>query len=455
MRIISLVVVFVLFSGVALANHSDVKPTNLNELFERVKHDRMMEQEQHQRREAAFINERNQQASMLEKAKAQLAEQEAKTAELNALFQEQEALLAEQQADLSLKSGSLGELFGTVRQVANESRSVLGSSMTAAEDPEHSAFLDEIAERQVQPTIDEIRQVWLALQHEMTVSADVKTFPLSVITSQGVVEEKSVTRVGPFSAFSDGQFLRYLPENGNMVELGRQPVSRLQEVAADFETLPAGELQNVVVDPTRGAIMALLGQKPNVEERIHQGGWIGYLILVLGAIGLLIAIQRFLSLTFTGQKVTKQQKQSEANDDNPLGRILAVYSQELANDIETLTLKLDEAILREIPKVERGLTTLAILAAIAPMLGLLGTVSGMIETFQSITLFGTGDPKLMSGGISQALVTTELGLAVAIPLLLLHSLLSSKSNRLVQVFDEESAALIARNAEQDNERIQS
>ena len=120
---------------------------------------------------------------------------------------------------------------------------------------------------------------------------------------------------------------------------------------------------------------------------------------------------------------------------------------QVISSVETLSLKLDEAILRETPSIERGLVTLAILAAVAPMLGLLGTVSGMIETFQSITLFGTGDPKLMSGGISQALVTTELGLAVAIPILLIHSALSSKSNRLIQILDEESAAIVARNAE--------
>jgi len=167
-------------------------------------------------------------------------------------------------------------------------------------------------------------------------------------------------------------------------------------------------------------------------------------------VGLLVAILQFLSLLRAGRGVAKQQKQDEASQNNPLGRILSVYNAKLAQDVETLSLKLDEAILRETPRLERGLITLAILAAIAPMLGLLGTVSGMIETFQAITLFGTGDPKLMSGGISQALVTTELGLAVAIPLLLIHSGLSSKSNRLIQILDEESAAIVARNAEKQH-----
>lgn len=449
-----LILLVSVFSGSAWATHSDEKPTNLDELFEQVKHDRVMEQEQNQQRESTFIAERDQQARLLAQAKAQLAEQEARTAELNATFQQQEKLLAEENADLTLKSGSLGELFGTVRQVANESRSVLESSMISAELPERGAFLGRLAERKQVPTIGEIRQVWLSLQQEMTASAKVKQFSQPVITAQGIVEQKQVTRIGPFTAFSDGQFLRYLPETGNLVALGRQPVERLQDVAMDFESAGPGAFQAVVIDPTRGAIMALLVQSPDLKERIQQGGWIGYLILILGAIGLLIALQRFVSLSLTGQQVAKQQKQSVADTKNPLGRILAAYSEGLTNDIETLTLKLDEAILREIPKVERGLITLAILAAIAPMLGLLGTVSGMIETFQSITLFGTGDPKLMSGGISQALVTTELGLAVAIPLLLIHSLLSGKSNRLVQIFDEESAALVARNAEAKDDRIQ-
>ena len=229
-----LALLFVVFSQSVLANHSDEKPQDIDALYERVKHDRVMEQKQNQQREATFIAERDQQARLLAQAKAQLAEQETKTTQLNATFQEQEKVLAELNADLLLKSGSLGELFGTVRQVANESRGVLESSMVSAEHPERAAFLGKIAERKQQPTIEEIRQVWLALQHEMTESAKVKQFVHPVITAQGMVEEKQVTRVGPFSAFSEGQFLRYLPETGNLVALGRQPVDRLQQVAAYF-----------------------------------------------------------------------------------------------------------------------------------------------------------------------------------------------------------------------------
>lgn len=432
------------------AVHAVEKAANLDALLEQVKRESVLEQQQNKLREAEFVTARDDQAQLLAEAKAQLAFEEQKTELLNQTFYDYEQGLIEKETLLQEKSGSLGELFGTVRQMANDSRGVLESSMISAQLPNRGAFLSSLAELKQQPTISELRTFWLLLQEEMTESGKVSHFTVPVITAEGQVEEQEMTRIGVFSAFSDGDFFRYLPETGSLVELGRQPVSRLRGLVADFESTTDGSLQPVVIDPTRGAILALLVQAPNLKERIQQGGWIGFIILGLGAIGLLIALQRFVSLTIIGRGVARQQNQTEVDLKNPLGRILSTYSDTIAQDVETLSLKLDEAILREIPKIERGLVTLAILAAISPMLGLLGTVSGMIETFQSITLFGTGDPKLMSGGISQALVTTELGLAVAIPILLIHSALSSKSNRLVQILDEESAALVARNAEKQN-----
>jgi biopolymer transport protein ExbB len=425
------------------------KPADLDALLEQVKREGVLEQQQNKLREADFVSTRDNQANLLAEAKAQLAFEEQRTSSLNQSFQDHEKYLAEKESLLQEKSGSLGELFGTVRQISNDSRSILENSMISAQKPDRAEFLKAMAERKQQPTIEELRKLWLLLQEEMTESGKVSRFQASIITSKGNLEERNVTRIGVFSAFSDGRFLRYLPETGSLVELGRQPVERLRDVIDDFESSSDASIMPVVVDPTRGAIMALLVQSPDLKERIQQGGWIGFIILGLGAIGLLLAIQRFIYLAITGRGVALQQKEIVASLKNPLGRILSVYNDSI-QDVETLSLKLDEAILREIPKIERGLITLAMLAAIAPMLGLLGTVSGMIETFQSITLFGTGDPKLMSGGISQALVTTELGLAVAIPLVLIHSAISSKSNRLVQILDEESAAIVARNAERLN-----
>lgn len=437
----------ILLLGFSLPLMAADKPANLDELLDQVKRDRVLEQQQNKLREAEFVKAHDEQARLLEEARRQLAFEEQRTAQLNQAFNDLEKALAERQALLDEKSGSLGELFGTVRQIANDSGGVLASSMISVVNKDRLDFLKKLSESKQQPTIDELRQLWLTLQEEMTASGKVTQIEAPVITVTGQVQQQQVTRIGVFTAFSEGKFLRYLSETGSLVELARQPVERLRDQMTEFVQSDESRFMPAVVDPTRGAILALLVQTPTLKERITQGGWIGYIILILGAIGLLVALLQFLFLLNTGRGVAKQQKQKEISLKNPLGRILSVYNDKLANDAETLQLKLDEAILREMPKLERGLITLAILAAIAPMLGLLGTVSGMIETFQSITLFGTGDPKLMSGGISQALVTTELGLAVAIPLLLIHSGLSSKSNRLIQILDEESAAIVAHNAE--------
>ncbi len=441
---------FILAMIISLSVHAAQEkkiPVNLDDLLKQVQREGVLEQQQNKLREARFLAARDGQARLLQEARDQLAFEQQRTEQLNTTFHDFERSLAEKEALLKDKSGSLGELFGTVRQVSNETRSVLESSMVTVQKPARVTFLKRLADSKQQPTISDLRQLWLTIQEEMTESGKVSQFKAPVISAQGKVKEQKVTRVGVFTAFSEGKFLRYLPETGDLVELGRQPVERLRKIVSQFEQKQDGSLQPVVVDPTRGALLALLVQSPNLEERIKQGGWIGYLILGIGVIALLIALQRFIYLTWIGRSINLQRKSKTISKKNPLGRILSVYQEAASHDVETLSLKLDEAILREVPKVERGLITLAVLAAIAPMLGLLGTVSGMIETFQSITLFGTGDPKLMSSGISQALVTTELGLAVAIPLLLIHSLLSSKSNRLVHILDEESAALVAKNAE--------
>ena len=423
------------------------KPTNLAELLEQVRRDKVLEQTTNKLREAEFVGARDAQAGLFSTAKSQLTNEETRSETLDEAFKANETTLATLEGQLADKSGTLGELFGTVKQMANDSRSLVENSMTAATLPGRGELITQLSESKVQPTIDDLQKLWVMLQEEMTESGKITRFSGPVITAAGEVQQRSVTRVGVFSAFSEGKFLRYLPETESLVELGRQPISRLREVAANFESASAGELMPVVIDPTRGQIMALLVQTPSAWERIKQGGWIGTLILVLGFVGLLVAIVRLGLLTLVGRRVAKQQTTMTASEKNPLGRILSVYKDTGAQNVDTLSLKMDEAILREIPKIERGLIILAVFAAVAPMLGLLGTVAGMIETFQSITLFGTGDPKLMSGGISKALVTTELGLAVAIPLLLLHSWLSGKSNRLVQILDEESAAMIARHAE--------
>jgi len=179
---------------------------------------------------------------------------------------------------------------------------------------------------------------------------------------------------------------------------------------------------------------------------------VGYLIIALGIIGLLISLERMVVLGIASRKVTAQLSSSTPSQGNALGRVLSVYDENKAADTETLELKLSEAIFKETPALNRALLFIKIISVVAPLMGLLGTVTGMIQTFQAITLYGTGDPKLMAGGISQALVTTVLGLTVAIPTVLLHTLVSGRAKRIVQILQEQSAGIIAEHAEKHGGR---
>ena len=111
-----------------------------------------------------------------------------------------------------------------------------------------------------------------------------------------------------------------------------------------------------------------------------------------------------------------------------------------------------EAILRELPALEKWVNIIKLAAMVAPLLGLLGTVTGMIITFQALTIFGAGDPKAMAGGISSALVTTALGLCVAIPAVFLHALVNNRSKAIVQILEEQTAGVVAEQAQQSSSK---
>ncbi len=426
---------------------SNAAPQSLDDLLNEVRQGRAAEKIENSERLQRFRNNKNQQAALLSKATTALKSEEARGELLRKEYEENQLKIEEQEQVLFESAGALSELQGVTRQMARDIKTVISSSLVSAEKPNRVETLESLANGKELPTPDELQNLWQTILEEMIESGKVSRFKAKIVTIDGEEVEKEVTRVGTFNASADGNFLRYLPETGRLIEPRRQPPYRFQKLAQSLEDSAGEELLPMVVDPTHGAMLALLVQKPDLKERIRQGGIIGYIIIALGLIALLIALERFIVLWMTGRKVQNQIKDKNPDEKNPLGRIMLAYTNNPDVDAETLGLKLDEAILRELPKIKRGLRTLAILAAVAPLLGLLGTVTGIIETFQSITLYGTGDPRLMSGGISQALVTTVLGLVVAIPILLLHSFLSGQSNQLVQILDEKSAAIVARIAE--------
>ncbi|MFW7377730.1 MAG: MotA/TolQ/ExbB proton channel family protein [Oligoflexus sp.] len=422
-------------------------PQTLDQLLERVKRDRMRDQQVNQQREQEFLKAKNQQAEILKKARAELAAEKKRADQLKSSYDNNEKELAELEDRLRVTMGTLGELFGVVRQVAGDTKGQFENSLVTAQYPGRASFVDELSRRKELPETEDLEKLWIELLSEMTESGKVVDFTGKVTKINGEEVDQTVTRIGVFNLLSDGVYLQYLPEVEKMVELGRQPQGRYLSLAEDFQSAAAGTVEPVGIDPSRGSILSLLVQAPSLWERFQQGGIVGYVIAMVLIIGLVLVVERFAYLSSVGAKVKRQLVSSTPDPSNPLGKIFSVFEEYKDKDIETLELKLDEAIIKGTSSLERGLSTIKILAAVAPLLGLLGTVTGMIGTFQSITLFGTGDPKLMAGGISQALVTTVLGLIAAIPLILLHSMVASKSKSMLSILEEQSAGLMAQKVE--------
>lgn len=429
-----------------LATNSVHAATDLDALLKEVQDAQQQSEKINSERERRFIANKSEQATLLRKAKAKLAPVQARTDRLRGQFSSLQSELKDLSKQLNEKAGDLNQLITVVRQSAGDLQAVASDSLVTAQFPERETQLTNMTTGSSVPTSKELKQLWFLLQQELTETGKVVTFKTSVIDGTGAASPRNVTRVGPFVAFADDEYLQYLPGTG-LKQLARQPSYHVRKLAAHLQAAKTG-IHTVAIDPTRGSILELLVEKPDLLQRIRQGGGVGYVIIALGIAGLILAVLQFLRLLGTRRGVIKQLKAvGDPNDKNPLGRVLMAGRDVDIEDAEGLELKLDEAVMREVPALQRGQGIIKLLSAVAPLLGLLGTVVGMIATFQAITLFGTGDPKLMAGGISQALVTTVLGLVVAIPLLFLHSLLSARSRSVIQVLEEQSAGLLARHIE--------
>ncbi|WP_440874486.1 MotA/TolQ/ExbB proton channel family protein [Thalassotalea sp. PLHSN55] len=438
-----------LLSAVGINANAAEEAANLDELLNQLAQGSAAQSAQNQQREAEFKSKVAEQGALLTAAQNKRDQAINLSTRLEQDFQKNEVTLANQTEALNKRLGELKELFGVLQQVAGDTRSKFQTSVISAQIPNRGVFLNEFAQSMGSTSklasIEEIERLWFELQREMTETGKVSRFNREVVNANGERVNKDVIRVGGFNLIADGKYLEYVNETGSVAELIRQPSSRHLATAQDLENSQTSA--TFALDPTGGSILSLLVQAPDTMERVEQGGPVGYIILAIGAIGLLIALERFISLVIVGNKVNRQLKSDTPSSDNPLGRVMMVKTEGANVDNETLELKLSESILREVPKLSSKLTLIKIISVVAPLIGLLGTVTGMINTFQAITLFGTGDPKLMAGGISQALVTTVLGLVVAIPMVFLFTFLNSRSRKIINILQQESTGIIAERAE--------
>ncbi len=422
---------------------SSAPASDLDRLLSRVRQHHEQITRINQERENRFLADKKQRQRMLARAQSELAKLEQEAAGLKKQFEENRQQLIELEEKLQSSAGVMGEIVGTVRQVAGDLKATLANSLVSAQFPGRIRQLTPIADSKTLPTVDQLNTLWYLLLQEITESGKISRFESKILDAAGNPERKTIIRIGTFNAITDEGYLRYLPETETLMLLPRQPEGRVLRLAREYVKAQANWAP-VAIDPSRGTLLEMLIHAPDWRERIQQGGIIGYIILALGITGLLIVVIRLIHLIRTGRRVEAQLSHLESpQENNPLGRILKTTLETRRTDPENLEALLDEAILREIPSLERGQALVKLITAVAPLLGLLGTVTGMIQTFQAISLFGTGDPKLMASGISQALVTTLLGLSVAIPLLFLHSLLVNRSRTIIQILEEQSAGLIS------------
>ncbi|WP_444915342.1 MotA/TolQ/ExbB proton channel family protein [Microbulbifer sp. TRSA007] len=428
------------------------KASSLDDLLKMVQQSKVAESKEHKQREAEFRRQKANQNALLNQAKNTRTAEEKRSAELEKKYQEQEVAVDQKRQQLDQRLGSLKELFGHMSSTAADLRANIGSSLVSAQYPNRTEFIDGLLAKMNSatqlPTIEEIERLWFEIQRETVESGKIVKFNATVIKPNGEQAEQEVVRVGNFNLVSNGKYLE-MNNAYKMAELIRQPDAKFQGMAEALQASTSG-FSAFGVDPTGptgGSYLKAMINSPDIVERWHQGGIVGYIISAVGAFAMLLAIFRLIVLTGVSGKVNAQLRSSTPNTNNPLGRVLSVAEENKGVDGETLELKMEEAVLKERPAIESGLNLLKIIAMVAPLLGLLGTVTGMIITFQAITIFGAGDPKAMAGGISSALITTVLGLVVAIPTVLMHTVVNGRAKRVLHILEEQSAGIVAENAE--------
>ena len=456
MKIYRHLIAIALFAGLLSPAVAADEAASLDVLLEQVQQGRIDESLENQAREEEFTRNKANQGAMLQKANNERAAQEAISERLEKEFEANQDDIDLLKQDLQEALGSLKELFGVLQTAAGDSRATFDASLTNIEYPYRGDFMTELAEKMGSgselASLEEIEELWFEIQREMTETGKVKRFKGNVVLPDGEEVEKDITRVGVFNLVADGKYLKFDPETGKISELLRQPEDRFVNGAEDLDEAEGGFVP-FGLDPTKGQLLGQLVDVPSWYERsTTQGGTVGWIIIGLGIFGITVALLRILYMMTVSMSVAKQVRNVDnPSSNNPLGRVLLAYHENKNIDVESLELKMGEAVLREVPKLSRLNTLIKVISVVAPLLGLLGTVIGMIVTFQSITLFGTGDPKLMAGGISQALITTMLGLCVAIPTVFLHSMMAGQSRRIIETLEGQATGFVAEASEQQHQ----
>ena len=414
-----------------------------DDLLKKAKESSLTQSKEDKLREKRFMEDLKNQQAALDLLKKQIQEEELLSNTLREGIDAREEELVLLDAKLKEANSELGELFGTVKQISTDLSVKVNTSLVSLEYPQRREFLKNILNQRTLPNIEQLEEIWRIMLQEIIEAGNIRKFSTKVL-SNASFEYQDVIRIGNFNIISKNAFLQYDSFNSVLIEPISQPNFAILSVLNRYFN-STNEISELIVDPTKGSLIEMISYKPTVQERIRQGGVIGYIIIVIGIVGILFAFFKYIWLFVISIKVKRQLKNLDTKiSNNPLGRIINIYNDNKNLDATDLEYRIDEALYKETPTLQGGFSMIKLFAAASPLLGLLGTVTGMILTFQSITMFGTSDPKLMAGGISQALVTTMLGLSVAIPLLFAHTVLNSKAKKIINILEQQSLSLIAK-----------
>jgi biopolymer transport protein ExbB len=418
--------------------------TDLDLLVESVKNTASIRAKEDKERLTKFLSDKNRQQYLLNQMKVNLKNEEDRSVRLTNQYEANDKELSELEEQLTLKLGSFGELFGIVRQTAGESKGQFMLSLTNIEFPERVEFLGDLAERKSLdlPTTAELERLWYEILNELNQSGKVKSYNTDILSKSGELVNRDVLRIGVFNSVSNGNYLNLVSEQNLLEFLAKQPDGSIKRSAKRLQNKDVS-YREVYIDPTRGSLLSKLIDRAGWLQRINQGGFVGYVILIILTLGLTMGVLQFQFLYRESKSIDSELETGNFSNDSILGKLNSVFKSHTGDNPEELEAQLEDILAKASPPLDKNLSVIKLLAAVAPLLGLLGTVIGMIDTFQAITLFGTGDPKLMAGGISQALVTTMLGLIAAVPLLFVHNLLDSRSRAISQIYEEQAIGFVA------------
>jgi biopolymer transport protein ExbB len=430
----------ILLSSIILIPENSIAADSMQALLDEVKLTAEQSKRQHQKREKSFLARKDQQTTLLNNAKQKLIDLQNEKIALETTFKQQQQNIKSLNAELGSQNQTMQLLSDFVIQFSHDLNQSLSKSYSGFDNDYRQPLIEKESGL---ISINLIQAVWYALQADIVASQKITKKNQAVVQLDGKTTQTSVTTIGNWGALSNTGIIQLNTETHQLAQLPKSISDSYTSSIQSFLT-SSSQYNSIPVDISHGQVFAHLLASPDLWQRIQQGGVIGYIILAIALIGVLIVIERYIVLTWTSYQTRRQLKNPELTANNPLGRVLNHWHKTDNKTPDSIEATLDEAILQELPSLAKRLSMLKVFYGIAPLLGLLGTITGMIETFQAITFFGNSDPQLMASGISQALITTALGLIVAIVFVWFHSDLNTKRQYIVQILETQSAGIVAK-----------